>query len=176
MKKTFVVDIKDTRKRCFRKKNERFHQQNINRYAQKRSIMIWAAISPDGKSEIIRFNGNVTARRYMAEALKPALVPFLNRHNRHMSFMHDNAPSHRAHTTRGWLAVQNIPIFGPWPSKSPGMNPIENLGTQLQRAIDRRPNSPQNEAQLWTAVQEEWRHNISMWDVRRLHSTYRGSW
>ena len=65
------------------KKNERFHQQNIYQYGQKRSIMIWAAISAVGKSELIRFNGNVRARRYMAEALQPALVPFLNRHNQH---------------------------------------------------------------------------------------------
>ena len=104
--------------------------------------------------------------RYMTEALKPALVPFVNRHNRQMTFMHDNAPEHRAHATRGWLA-HNIPIFGPWPSKSPDMNPIKNLWAQLQIAIDNRPNRPQNKAQLWRAVQEEWR-NVNMWDVRRL--------
>ena len=164
--KCFVVDKKDSRKRCFRKK-ERFHQQNIHHYGPKRSIMIWAAISADGKSDIIRFNGNVTSRRYVAEALQPALIPFVNQHNRQMTFMHDKAPGHRAHATRGWLATHNIPVFGPWPSKSPDMNPIENLWAQLQRAIDNRPNRPQNEAQLWRAVQEEWR-NVNMWDVRRL--------
>ena len=111
--KTFVVDKKDSRRRCFRKTNEHFHQQNIYQYGPKRSIMIWAAIKADGKSDIIRFNGNVTARRYMAEALQPGLVPFLNRHNRPMAFQHDNAPGHRAHATRGWLAAQNIPVFGP---------------------------------------------------------------
>ena len=66
----------------------------------------------------------------MTEALQPALVSFLNRHNRQMSFMHGNAPGHRTHTTRGWLAAQNIglPIFGPRPSKSLAMNPIETFG------------------------------------------------
>ena len=95
----------------------------------------------------------------MAEALQLALVPFLNRHNR-KCLMYDNAPGHRAYTTRGWLAAQKIPIFGPWPSKSPDMN-------QFQRAIDRTPNSPQNEAQLWRTVQEEWR-NVNMWNDRHL--------
>ena len=42
--------------------------------------MVWAAISADGKSYTIRFNGNVTARRYQDEALGPGLVPFINRH------------------------------------------------------------------------------------------------
>ena len=35
----------------------------------KTAIMVWAAISADGKSQIIQFNGIVTARRYQDEAL-----------------------------------------------------------------------------------------------------------
>ena len=100
--------------------------------------MIWAAISADGKSDIIRFNGNVTAGRYVAEALQPALIPFVNQHNRQMTFILDNAPGHRAYATRSWLATNNIPVFGSGPSKSPDMNPIEDLLAQLQRTIDNR--------------------------------------
>ena len=47
------------------------------------------------------------------------------------------------------------------------MNPIENPMAQLERAIERRPNRPTNEAQLWRTVQEE-SANINMWDVLRL--------
>ena len=43
----------------------------------------------------------------MTEALQPALVPFVNRHNRQMTFMRDNAPGYRARATRGWLAALN---------------------------------------------------------------------
>ena len=56
--------------------------------------------------------------------------------------MHDNAPGHRAHATRGWLAANNISVFGPWPARSPDMSPIENLWAQLEKAIERRPNRP----------------------------------
>ena len=52
-----------------------------------------------------------------------------------MAFMHDNAPEHRANATRGWLAANNIPVFGPWPARSPDMNPIDNLWAQLETAI-----------------------------------------
>ena len=76
-------------------------------------------------------------------------------------------PEDTARATRGWLAANNIPVFGPWPSKSPDMNPIENLWAQMEKALERRPNRPTNEAQLWRAVQQEWA-NVNMWDVRRL--------
>ena len=96
--KCFVVDKKDGRIRCYRRRNERFRQPNIHQYGPKQTIMIWAAISADGKSNIIRFNGNVTVRRYQDEALLPGLIPFLNRHNQQVLFMQDNATPHRAHT------------------------------------------------------------------------------
>ena len=103
--------------------------------------MIWAAISADGSSDILRFNGYVTSRRYVAEALQPALIPFVNQHKRQMTFMNDNAHRHRAHTSGA--GTKQHTCFGPWPSKSPDMNQIENLWAQLQRAIDNRPNRPQ---------------------------------
>lgn len=165
--KLFVIDKKNSRKRCFRRKNERFHQPNIHEYGPRRGIMVWAAISVDGKSDLIRFNGNVTAIRYQNEALQPALIPFANGHNRPMVFQQDNAPAHRAFATRDWLTVNNIRVFGPWPANSPDMNPIENLWVQLERALERRPTPPANEAQLWRALQEEWA-NINMWNIRRL--------
>ena len=99
----------------------------IYQYGTKCSIMIRATINADGKSDLIRFNGNVTAIRYTNEAPQPVLIPFINGHNRQMSFMQDNAPGHRAHATRGWLAANNIPVFGTCPARSPNMHPIENL-------------------------------------------------
>ena len=46
--KSFVIDKKDAKRRCFRKVNERFEHHNIYHYGTKRKIMIWAAISADG--------------------------------------------------------------------------------------------------------------------------------
>ena len=45
--KSFVIDKKDARRRCFRKVNIRFEHQNIYHYETKRSIMILAAIRAD---------------------------------------------------------------------------------------------------------------------------------
>ena len=69
---------------------------------------MWAAIGAEGKSEIIRFNGNVTAIRYQNEALGPALLPFLNRQMPQMQFMKDNAPVLRAFVRRDLLRANNV--------------------------------------------------------------------
>ena len=39
-----------------------------------RSIMIWGDISVERKSDLIRFNGNVTADRYQNAVLQPTLL------------------------------------------------------------------------------------------------------
>ena len=146
--KCFVIDKKDGRIRCYRRKNERFLPPNIHQYGPRKSIMVWAAISAEGKSEMIRFQGNVTARRYREEALEPGLLPFLNTHQANqMQYMQDNAPRHHAYATRDWFQDNNVTLFSPWPSKSPDMNPIENLWAQMETALNRRVNRPTNECQ-----------------------------
>ena len=71
--KCFVVDKKDGGLRVYRRRNERFLPPNIHQFGPRQSIMVWAAISESGKSQIIRFNGNIIARRYQNEALGPSL-------------------------------------------------------------------------------------------------------
>ena len=84
-----------------------------------------------------------------------------------MQFMQDNAPGHRAYASRDWFQDNNVTLFSPWPSKSPDMNPIENLWAQMETALNRRANRQRNEHQLWNAVREEWAR-VDMFDVRRL--------
>ena len=56
-----------------------------------RDSLVWGAISTDGKSELIRFQGSVDAVRYQDEALQQSLLPFKNAHNRRLKFMQDGA-------------------------------------------------------------------------------------
>ena len=99
--------------RVYRRKNERFADVNIPTALERRSVMVWGAISTDGKSELIMFQGNVNAVRYQDEALQRSLLPFMNLHNRKMKFMQDGATPHTARTTRAWLQQNGIELFGP---------------------------------------------------------------
>ena len=93
--------------------------------------MVWGAISAAGKSQLIRLHGNINADQYQEQALANGLIPFLNNHNGNMHFMHDGAKPHTARTTTAWLAAHRVQVFGPWPSKSPDMNPIENCWSNI---------------------------------------------
>ena len=68
--------------------------------------------------------GNINADEYKTQALQTRLLPFLNTYNEVMKFLHDGARPRTARTTTAWLATNNIRVFGPWPAKSPDMNPI----------------------------------------------------
>ena len=47
--------------------------------------------------------------------------------------------------------MNNVQLFGPWPVKSPDMNPIRNMWAEYERRL-RRHQLPQNEAELYQVV------------------------
>ena len=65
------------------------------------------------------------------------------------------------------LATSQQCPSGPWPAKSPDMNPIENLWAQMETSLQNRKHKPRNRDELWRAVQDIW-NNINLFDVRRL--------
>ena len=115
--------------------------------------MVWAAINSNFKSALVVCNGNLNARRYIDQIIRPHVVPMF-RQRRGFTFMHDNARPHTAIITRHFLGQNNIPVL-PWPAHSPDCNPIEHMWDELGRRLRQRPHAPTNVNELTRALQKD---------------------
>ncbi|GFR83748.1 transposable element Tcb2 transposase [Elysia marginata] len=168
----FLLERQDGRKRVFRRVNERFVPQCLSqaRAFGGGSMMVWGGITAAGKTPLVTVHGNLTARRYIDEILRPHVCQAI--HNQGLTFMQDNAPAHRARITNQFLYENNIPVLHPWPPYSPDLNPIEHLWDLLDRRVRMRQPQRQTLLQLERALHEEW-DNIPQHAVQRLIGSMR---
>ena len=92
------------------------------------SVHVWAGIAKFNKTDLVILHGNVNARRYIDNVLRPVALPFLRQNNRRGNFIYqdDYAQPHSARLTVNFLATNWIPVLD-WPSLSPDMSSIEPM-------------------------------------------------
>ena len=96
--------------------------------------MIWAAFYQHGKTNVIVIEGRQSSEKYI-ETLQANLLGLMSRFPRDaLLFQHDNCSIHASKATRKWLNDQNIKCMD-WPSRSPDLNPMENLWSVLTQKV-----------------------------------------
>ena len=95
-------------------------------------VMVRAGISYRQQTQLHFIDGNLKAKRYCDEILRPIVVPFIHRH--HLMFQHDNARLHVARICTQFLEVENVPVL-PWPAYSPDMSLTEHVWDALDQRV-----------------------------------------
>lgn len=154
--KRFCLHENDCRSRVYRRRGERFNQDCVNevdRYGGG-SVMVWAGVSLQNKTNIVFIDGNLNAARYCNEIIQPEVLP-LARNNRGLKLLQDGAPSHTARATIDYLRLNNVRLME-IPAKSPDVNIIENVWDELNRRVRRNGRMPVTMAELRAKITQEW--------------------
>ena len=163
----FCLQGGDGRARVWRRKNERFSPCCIREQDRFRggSVMVWASIDSQMKSELVVVQGNLTASKYVEQIVDPHLAERFQR-SPDLILCQDNARPHSARLTRNHLDRLGVTLL-PFPAKSPDLNPIEHAWDLLEQRLRSRPDQPTTLPELRSALVEEW-NNIPRAAIRKL--------
>lgn len=128
------------------------------------SVMIWGCFSGIGTG-ILRFtDGTMNSAEYIS-TMKDNMLPSAKKlHNNYFVYQQDNAPCHKSRATMKWFEDNEVPLLT-WPSRSPDLNPIENLWRYMGMKL--RPCKPKNRNELREALSTIW-NDITVEQCQKL--------
>ena len=113
--------------------------------------MLWGVMGYDEGFTTCFVGGNMNSEVYQ-RVLHETLVLWANPFSdENTIFMQDNASIHRSNSTMAWLENHNIPVLQ-WPTRSPDMNPIENMWGELTRLVYANGKQYQNVLELQNGI------------------------
>lgn len=104
---------------------------------------MWGAFAYDGKCDL---------QRLLYQHLIP-FGPFLGGPN--WKFQQDNASCHVSKSTKNWFQKERIEVLN-WPSRSPDLNPTENLWGHLVRQVYANNRQYNSVYDLELSIMDEW--------------------
>ena len=136
------------------------HLKNSERVFSKRQqggggVMTWACFSYHGKCDIVFLEGRQDSKKYCSTMGNHLLPWAAITHGENWVYQQDNCPIHVSSETKKWMAQQNINVL-PWPSRSPDINPIENLWAIVSRVVYRDSRQFRNVRELKDAIINAW--------------------
>jgi hypothetical protein len=94
------------------------------------SLMMWGGICGSKTTSPCFIRGTLDSAKYQ-EVLTEHLLPFCQLDE---ALVQDNAPIHVSRSTQEWIDERGITVVK-WPSRSPDMNPIENVWGIMARDV-----------------------------------------
>ena len=117
--------------------------------------MVWGSFSWKRTSTLAFLKGKVNAQRFI-NVLEEHLLSFgTEKYGGHRNFQQDGASIHTAGTVNAWFESHNINVL-PLPSRSPDLNPIENLWSILARLVYEDARQFGSVDDLTACIKEKW--------------------
>ena len=167
----FNLRFSDGRVRCWHDPTEANDPSTFNNVSRSNmSIIVWGCISIHGVGQLVIVEGNINQFTYidvLEENLRPSIEAMFGDQRMPYIFMHDNAPCHKGRTVERYLEQNDIQRID-WPAQSPDASPVENLWSDISRAIIR--DRPSTKDGLIRCVFRAWA-SITPAHVRRLYDS-----
>lgn len=143
--------------RVYRPTGARYDEQYTHKtnMSGRFSVNIWAWISSRGPGVCEIVQERLTAPVY-CNILRQTMLPTVTAvYGENFIFQHDNSPIHTSRLVQQYLQENEINVL-PWPSKSPDLNPIENVWGEMTKYIYKHDFRPRNQQELLQKIRESW--------------------
>jgi hypothetical protein len=141
--------------------NQEIHvsKKSIRSRSIRFSVNVWGCISVRGPGVLCVVEQRLNANVYV-NSLEQVMLPFVAQaFPDNFTFQQDNCPIHTSTIAQNWFRDNDINVL-PWPSRSPDINPIENIWGIMMNSMRRRNIRPQNRQDLINAINVDW-HNLT---------------
>jgi len=116
--------------------------------------MIWGCFSYYGV-EPIHWIKTIMDQHIYINILQDVMLPYASEEmTLQWTFQQDNDPKHTSKLAKKWFKNNNIEVIK-WPAQSPDLNLIENLWTDVKKAVFNA--KPKNTSELWQIVEQSWK-------------------
>lgn len=122
------------------------------------SVMIFAAIGYDYKSDIYFIDGCLNSDKYINLLIQSGLFKKLDEKFGRFNYLYeqDGAPCHTTQRSINYIE-QNARLLYGWPPNSPDLSPIEMLWSIVKHKLQKLDHMPTNKQQLKDAIIEIWK-------------------
>lgn len=144
--------------RVYRPRNSRFDENYINftNRSGHFSVNIWTWISAQGPGVLWHIGERFNSEAYI-RILENVMLPSVQLlfPNNGFIFQQDNCPVHTSRVVTEYFRAHNINVLD-WPSKSPDLNPVENVWAMLVKTIRKANVRPRNVEGLLEVINNAW--------------------